>query len=352
MKSHFRAGAAMLAGLLAASVLSTSVLAGGTITGAGATFPAPIYLKWAAAYKEKTGISLNYASIGSGGGIAQIKANTVTFGASDMPLKAADQDAAGLVMFPTVVGAEVIVYNVPGIASGALTIDGPTLANIYLGKITKWNDPAIKTLNPSVALPNLGIIVAHRSDGSGTTFVFANYLSKVSKDWNDRVGAATAVDWPVGIGGKGNEGVAGTVKQVIGSLGYVEYAFAQQNNLSWMKMINHDGKVVSPNMASFQAAASHADWAHADHMYMILTDQAGPETWPIENPTFILMHKQASDPAASAEALKFFNWAYANGDDMAKSLLYIPLPDDVKQTIRQLWVSQIHDSSGKPVFTP
>jgi phosphate transport system substrate-binding protein len=307
------------------------------ISGAGATFPYPIYSKWAAAYKGATGVGLNYQSIGSGGGIAQIKAKTVTFGASDMPLKPKDLDAAGLVMFPTVVGAEVMVYNLPGIPSNTLVLDGPTIADIYLGKIAKWNDPAIRRLNASANLPDKPIVVVHRSDGSGTTFIFANYLSKVSKEWGDKVGAATSVDWPVGIGAKGNEGVAGNVAQTAGSIGYVEYAYAMQNHLRYTKLKNHDGQVVSPSMDSFQASAANADWEHADHFYMILTDQPGSKSWPIENPTFILMHKQPADPAASSTALKFFKWAYEKGDQMAESLLYIPLPNAVVQRIEASW---------------
>ena len=289
--NNFMAGTLAIA---AATAVTGAVLAA-DISGAGATFPFPIYSKWAAAYKTQTGMGLNYQSIGSGGGIAQIEAKTVTFGASDMPMTPADLDKNGLVMFPTVVGSEVLVYNLPGIASNTLVIDGPTLANIYLGKITKWNDPAIKKLNPTVNLPNTAIAVLHRSDGSGTTFIFANYLSKVSKEWADKVGAATAVDWPVGIGAKGNEGVAGNISQTAGSIGYVEYAYAQQNKLPYTKMVNRDGKTVSPTMASFQAAASSADWDHADHFYMILTDQPGANTWPIENPTFILVPKNSAE---------------------------------------------------------
>src|SRR5215469_12968969 len=299
------------------------------ISGAGATFPFPIYSKWAAAYKAQTGTGLNYQSIGSGGGISQIEAKTVTFGASDMPMTAADLDKNGLTMFPTVVGAEVLVYNLPGIASNTLVLDGPTLANIYLGHITKWNDPAIAKLNPGVKLPNTAIAVVHRSDGSGTTFIFANYLSKVSKEWADKVGAAVSVDWPVGIGAKGNEGVAGNVKQTAGSIGYVEYAYAAQNKSPYTKLVNRDGKVVSPTMASFEATAANADWEHADHFYMILTDQPGANSWPIENPTFILVPKAPRNAAATNEALKFFKWAYANGGKMAEDLDYIPLPQAV-----------------------
>jgi len=336
MNKSFKTMIAAIAGIAAAATISTGALAG-DITGAGATFPYPIYAKWADAYKKATGVGLNYQSIGSGGGIAQIKAKTVTFGATDMPLKPADLDAAGLVMFPTVVGAEVLVYHLPGIASNTLQIDGPTLADIYLGKITKWNDPRIKALNPKAPLPNMNIIVVHRSDGSGTTFIFANYLSKVSKEWADKVGAATSVEWPTGIGSKGNEGVAGNVGQTVGSIGYVEYAYAMQNKLPWMRMKNHDGNVVSPTMASFQASAAHADWAHADHFYMILTDQPGAESWPIENPTFVLFYKSPRDPAASKQGLDFFKWAYANGDQMAEGLLYIPLPDSVTTAIEASW---------------
>ena len=321
---------------LAMAAFATSALAA-EISGAGATFPYPIYSQWAAAYKGVSGVGLNYQSIGSGGGIAQIKAKTVTFGASDMPLKPKDLDAAGLIMFPTVIGAEVIVYNIPGIPSNTLVLDGPTIANIYLGKISKWNDPEIKKLNPSVNLPDKPIVVVHRSDGSGTTFIFANYLSKVSKEWADKVGAATSVDWPVGIGAKGNEGVAGNVAQTAGSIGYVEYAYAMQNHLRYTKLKNHDGQIVSASMESFQASAANADWEHADHFYMILTDQPGAKSWPIENPTFILMHKQPSDAAASAATLKFFKWAYEKGDQMAQSLLYIPLPSSVVQKIEASW---------------
>jgi phosphate transport system substrate-binding protein len=323
------------AGLTMAAVATGASAA--EISGAGATFPYPIYAKWAAAYKGATGVGLNYQSIGSGGGIAQIKAKTVTFGASDMPLKPKDLDAAGLVMFPTVIGAEVMVYNAPGIPSNTLVLDGPTVADIYLGKISKWNDPAIRKLNPKLNLPDKAIVVVHRSDGSGTTFIFANYLKQVSKEWADKVGAATSVDWPVGIGAKGNEGVAGNVAQTSGAIGYVEYAYAMQNHLSYTRMKNHDGQAVSPTMDSFNAAAANADWDHADHFYMILTNQPGAKSWPIENPTFILMYKQPADPVSSAEALKFFKWAYEKGDEMAKSLLYMPLPDTVVKRIEASW---------------
>ena len=321
---------------LAMAALATGASAA-DISGAGATFPYPIYSKWAVAYKGASGVGLNYQSIGSGGGIAQIKAKTVTFGASDMPLMPKDLDAAGLVMFPTVVGAEVIVYNLPGVPSNTLVLDGPTIADIYMGKVSNWNAPEIKRLNPGVNLPDKPIVVVHRSDGSGTTFIFANYLSKVSKEWKDKVGAATSVDWPVGIGAKGNEGVAGNVAQTSGAIGYVEYAYAAQNHLAYTKLKNREGQTVTANMESFQSSAANADWDHADHFYMILTDQPGARSWPIENPTFILMYKSPSDPAASAEALKFFKWAYEKGDGMAKSLDYIPLPESVVKKIEASW---------------
>ena len=336
MNKPFKTLIAAVAGVAAAAAISAGAFAA-EITGAGATFPYPIYAKWADAYKKTTGIGLNYQSIGSGGGIAQIKAKTVTFGASDMPLKPADLDAAGLVMFPTVVGGVVPVVHLLGVNAGVMVIDGPTMADIYLGKITKWNDPAIAKLNPGVHLPNLNIIVVHRSDGSGTTFIVTNYFSKVSSEWASKVGSATSVDWPVGIGAKGNEGVAGNVGQTVGSIGYVEYAYAMQNKLAFTRMKNHDGNAVSPNMEAFQAAAANADWAHADHFYMILTDQPGAKSWPIENPTFVLFYKNPGDKNSSRQALEFFKWAYANGDQMAESLMYIPLPESVTKAIESSW---------------
>jgi phosphate transport system substrate-binding protein len=321
------------------------------ISGAGATFPYPIYAKWADTYKKETGNGLNYQSIGSGGGIKQIKAKTVTFGASDMPLKPADVKEAGLVQFPTVVGGDVPVVNLDGIKAGDLTLDGPTLANIFLGAITKWDDPAIKKLNPNAKLPSDAIVVAHRSDGSGTTFIFTNYLSKVSPDWKSKVGESTAVEWPVGIGAKGNEGVANNVAQTKGAIGYVEYAYAKQNKMASVNMINLDGKTVAPDAKAFQAAAANADWAKSEDYYVILTNQPGPDTWPIAGATFILMYKQPVDPAASAEALKFFNWAYSKGAPEAEALDYVPLPPAVVQQIQKTWSTEIKTADGKPVFT-
>ncbi len=323
---------------------------GASISGAGATFPYPIYAKWAQMYNKETGFQLNYQSIGSGGGIQQIKNKTVTFGASDMPLEPKQLTAAGLVQFPTVVGGDVPVVNLDGIGAGDLTLDGPTLADIFLGKITKWDDPAIKKLNPNAKLPSSAIVVVHRSDGSGTTFIFTNYLSKESPQWQSDVGASTSVEWPTGIGAKGNEGVSNNVTQAKGSIGYVEYAYALENKMASVKMINKDGKAVAPNSAAFQAAAANADWANSDQYYVILTDQPGPETWPIAGATFILMYKQPVDPAASAEALKFFDWAYKNGAKAAESLDYVPLPASVIAQIEKTWATEIKGPDGKPVY--
>ncbi len=320
------------------------------ISGAGATFPYPIYAKWADAYKKATGNGLNYQSIGSGGGIRQIKAKTVTFGASDMPLEPKDLMQAGLIQFPTVVGGDVPVVNLPGIEPGEIVLDGDTLAKIFLGNIKTWDDPAIKKLNPSVKLPSKAIVVVHRSDGSGTTFIWTNYLSKVNADWKANVGASTSVEWPVGVGAKGNEGVANNVVQTQGSIGYVEYAYAMQNKMTFTKVINNDGNAVAPATQSFQAAAAHADWARSDNYYVILTDQPGLDTWPIAGATFILMYKAPQDAAAAAEALKFFSWAYANGDKMAGDLDYVPLPAAVKAQIKKTWATEIKGVDGKALL--
>ncbi|MGP0059979.1 MAG: phosphate ABC transporter substrate-binding protein PstS [Beijerinckiaceae bacterium] len=320
------------------------------ISGAGATFPYPLYAKWADAYKKETGNGLNYQSIGSGGGIKQIKANTVTFGASDKPLEPKDLKEAGLIQFPTVVGGDVPVVNLPGIAPGELVLDGPTLAKIFLGEIKSWDDAAIKKLNPSLQLPSTAIVVVHRSDGSGTTFIWTDYLSKVSPDWKSKVGANVSVEWPVGIGAKGNEGVANNVLQAKGSIGYVEYAYVKQNKMTFAKVINKDGKAVAPETQSFQAAAAHADWEKADSYFVILTDQPGAETWPVAGATFILMYKAPKDAAAAAEALKFFDWAYTKGDKLAEELDYVPLPQAVKAQIRKTWSTEIKSADGKPLL--
>jgi phosphate transport system substrate-binding protein len=329
--------AIVAAGLVAAS---TSAFAA-DITGAGATFPFPIYSKWADAYKKDTGNGLNYQSIGSGGGIKQIEAKTVTFGATDMPLKVEQLEKDGLIQWPMVMGAIVPVVNLEGVKPGELVFDGETLANIYLGKITKWDDAAIKKLNPNVKLPTDAITVVRRSDGSGTTFNFTNYLSKVSAEWKSKVGEGTAVEWPAGVGAKGNEGVSGNIGQTKNSIGYVEYAYAKQNKLTYAAMVNKAGKTVQPTTETFQSAASNADWIHAPGFYVILTDQPGEKSWPITASTFILMHKEPADKAASGEAIKFFKWAFEKGDKMAEELDYIPMPDNVVKLIEKTWSADI-----------
>jgi len=338
---------AAAASLAAAFTITTAQAA--DISGAGATFPYPIYAKWADAYKKETGIGLNYQSIGSGGGIKQIKAKTVTFGATDAPLSGSELDKAGLIQFPMVMGGIVPVINVEGVEAGQAVLDGPTLAKIFLGEITKWDDAAIKKLNPDVKLPSSAIAVVHRSDGSGTTFNFTDYLSKVSSDWKEKVGTEKAVEWPVGIGAKGNEGVANNVAQTKGSIGYVEYAYAKQNKLTYADMINKNGKNVAPEMAAFQAAAAGADWKGTPGFAVILTNQPGAEAWPITAATFILMYKEPANIEDSASALKFFDWAYKNGGKMAEELDYIPMPDAVVDLVHQEW-KKIKDTSGKPVF--
>jgi phosphate transport system substrate-binding protein len=311
------------------------------ITGAGATFPYPIYSKWADSYKKETGTGLNYQSIGSGAGIKQIQAKTVTFGASDSPLSVEQLQKDGLVQWPQVMGALVAVVNIDGIKTNELVFDGQTLADIYLGKIKTWNDPAILKLNPSAKLPAAPIAVVRRSDGSGTTFVWTHYLSGVSEEWKSKVGASTAVEWPIGVGARGNEGVSGNVAQTKNSIGYVEYAYAKQNNLTYTRLVNGAGKAVQASVASFQAAASNADWAGTPGYRVILTNQKGDTAWPITAATFILMHKQPGDKAAAAEALKFFDWAFAKGDRMAEELDYIPMPENVKSMIRATWAKDI-----------
>jgi phosphate transport system substrate-binding protein len=334
--------------MLIRSLMSAAIVAAGVsyawagdISGAGATFPFPIYAKWADAYKTETGNGLNYQSIGSGAGIKQIKAKTVTFGATDAPLKADDLAASGLEQWPMVMGGIVPVVNLTGVKSGDLVIDGPTLAKIYLGTITNWNDPAIKALNAKVALPDLAIAVIHRADGSGTTFNFTDYLSKVSPDWQSKIGESTSVEWPVGIGAKGNDGVANNVAGTNGAIGYVEYAYAKQNKLTYADMVNKDGKTVAPTIEAFQAAAANADWAKAPGFYLILSDQAGANSWPMTAATFILMYKKPVDVTASNEALKFFTYCYDKGADQAKQLDYIPMPDNVIAMVKKAWAADI-----------
>ena len=320
------------------------------ISGAGATFPYPIYAKWADAYKKETGIGLNYQSIGSGGGIKQIYARTVTFGATDAPLKGEDLDKRGIAQFPMVMGGIVPVMNLPGIKTRELVIDGPTLARIFLGEIKSWDDPAIVKLNPSVKLPNLPIAVVHRADGSGTTYNFVYYLSEVSPAWKSKVGVNTSVQWPVGIGAKGNEGVANNVANTRGAIGYVEYAYALQNKLTYARMLNKDGKAVAPTSETFQAAAANADWKSQPGYGVLLANQPGAESWPITAPTWILIYKQPKDVGATREALKFFAWAYKNGSKMADELHYVSMPASVVKDIQNMWATEIKDVGGKPLF--
>lgn len=336
-------------GVLAAVAMTAPVQAA-EITGAGSTFVYPLLAKWADAYNKETGVGLNYQSIGSGGGIKQIINNTVTFGATDMPLKETDVEKKGLVQFPIVNGADVPVVNVPGIKPGELILDGPTLANIYLGNINKWNDPAIAKLNPGVKLPDMAIVVVHRSDGSGTTFIWTDYLSKISPEWKDKVGEATAVEWPVGIGAKGNEGVANNTANTTGAIGYVEYAYAKQNKMAYTRMINQAGKTVSPSADTFEAAASLAEWSLTKVFYVILTNMRGDKSWPIAGSTFILMYAKPQDPVASAEAVKFFEWGYKNGKQIAADLDYVPMPGNVVSLIEGTWQNEIKGPDGKPIY--
>jgi phosphate transport system substrate-binding protein len=337
--------------IAAAAALSYAAVAAATdISGAGATFPYPIYAKWADAYKKLTGIGLNYQSIGSGGGIKQIKAKTVTFGASDMPLKPDDLKAAGLLQFPMIIGGVVPVVNVKGIQAGQLHLDGATVARIYLGDITQWDDPQIKRLNPKLTLPSTAIAPVYRSDGSGTNFLFSDYLSKASPKFLSTIGANTSVQWPTGIGAKGNEGVANMTTQTDGAIGYVEYAYAKQNKMAYTLLTNKAGAAVAPNAESFQAAAATADWVHADSYYLILTDQAGAKSWPITGASFILVYKQPGDPVSVNEALKFFAWAYKDGASMAAELDYVPLPAALIAQVKKTWTSEI-TSGGHPVWS-
>jgi phosphate transport system substrate-binding protein len=338
--------------LTAAALIATSWSAyAADLSGAGSTFVYPVLAKWADAYKKETGIGLNYQSIGSGGGIKQIKAKTVTFGATDAPLPGKELDESGLVQFPIIMGGIVPVVNLDGIKPGDLTIDGPTLAKIYLGDIKKWDDPAIAKLNPGVKLPSTAIALVHRSDGSGTTFNFTYYLSDVDADWKSKVGTNTAVQWPAGIGAKGNEGVANNVAQTKGSIGYVEYAYAKQNKLTFTKMVNKAGKTVSPTSESFQAGAANADWKSQPGYGVILANQPGDQSWPMTAATWILLYKKPEKAADTASALKFFAWSYAKGAEMAKELDYVPMPAKVVGDIEKMWSADVKDSSGKPLFS-
>jgi phosphate transport system substrate-binding protein len=344
--NKFLASALVAAG----TVLGFSSSLAADITGAGATFPYPIYAKWAEEYKKASGNGLNYQSIGSGGGIKQIKAKTVDFGASDMPLKAEDLEKEGLMQFPAIMGGVVPVVNVEGVAPGQMKLTGDALANIYLGKITKWNAPELASLNPGVKLPDQEITVVHRADGSGTTFVFADYLSKVSPEFKSTVGAGTAVKWPTGVGGKGNEGVAANVQRIKNSIGYVEYAYAKRNKMSHTQMKNRDGQFVQPDDETFKAAAAGAEWAKTPGMAIVLTDQPGKSTWPMTNPSYILMHKVQADAAKAREVLKFFDWAFKNGGTMATELDYVALPAPVVKLVQDAWKAQLKDASAKAIW--
>jgi phosphate transport system substrate-binding protein len=337
----------MAAGFIAAALTPATAA---DISGAGATFPYPIYAKWADAYKKETGVGLNYQSIGSGGGIKQIQNKTVTFGATDAPLSGADLDKWALVQFPMVMGGIVPVVNIDGIKPGDLVIDGPTLAKIFLGEIKSWDDPAIRKLNPNAPLPKQAIAVIHRADGSGTTFNFAYYLADVSPDWKSKVGFNTSVQWPVGIGAKGNEGVANNVARTKGSIGYVEYAYALQNQLTYTKMINKSGQAVAPTSEAFQAAAANADWKSQPGYGVILANQSGDKSWPMTAATWILIYKQPQDAASTAEALKFFAWAYKTGGKLAEALDYVPMPANIVKDIEATWAAEIKDASGKPLY--
>ncbi len=340
------------AGLAAAfTVMAVTAHADTTISGAGSTFAYPVFAKWADAYKKETGVGMNYQSIGSGGGIKQITAKTVDFGASDAPLPIEKLNEIGLAQFPIIMGGVVPVVNIAGIKPGELKLSGPILADIYLGKIAKWDDAAIAKLNPGLKLPGDKITVVARSDGSGTTFIFTHYLSQVSPDWKTKVGNNTSVSWPSGVGGKGNEGVASYVQRIKGGVGYVEYAYALQNKMTYAKMQNVAGQFVEPNSKSFQAAAANADWSKAPGFNLMLTNQAGAESWPITGATFVLTYKKQAKPEIGKEALKFFDWAFRKGDQLAMQLDYVPLPDKVVQLVEQAWAKDITDGSGKPIWT-
>jgi len=339
----------LFAGVALFGAMSGSALAV-DITGAGATFPYPIYAKWAEAYKAKTGVGMNYQSIGSGGGIKQIQAKTVDFGASDKPLTLEELNKSGLMQFPAVIGGVVPIVNIEGVKPGELKLTGPLLADIYLGKVKSWNDKAIVDLNPGVKLPSDLITVVRRSDGSGTTFLFTDYLSKVNPDWKAKVGADASVAWPAGVGGKGNEGVSAYVQRIKGSIGYVEYAYAKKNKMSHTQLKNKDGQFVQPDDPQFQAAAAYADWAKAPGFYEILTDEPGKDSWPITGASFILIYKSQADAAKGAEVLRFFEWALKNGQKLASDMDYVPIPAPVIKLIEDAWRKDVKNASGQPLW--
>ncbi|WP_110685331.1 phosphate ABC transporter substrate-binding protein PstS [Salinicola aestuarinus] len=330
-------------------VIAASAQAQDAITGAGATFPYPVYSQWADAYQDESGIGLNYQAIGSGGGIQQIVAKTVTFGASDAPMTKEELDKNGLMQWPMVMGGVVAAFHIDGFDGESLNLDGDTLADIYLGNITNWNDDAIAELNPDVELPDAQITPVYRAEGSGTNFLFTNYLSKVSEDFASTVGEGKSVAWPAGVGAKANAGVASQIGSTNGAIGYVEYAYAAQNELSLVHLENSDGNVVEPSMESFMAAAGNAEWQDAPGMYLVLTDQPGADSWPITGASFILMHKEVQDAEAANQALKFFDWAYSNGNEMAQELDYVPMPDNVADMVRDSW-SDIQGPNGDAVW--
>ncbi|MGJ9417981.1 phosphate ABC transporter substrate-binding protein PstS [Massilia sp. CMS3.1] len=338
----------MIAGAAAAMVMSSSFAA--DVTGAGATFPYPIYAKWAEMYKAATGTGMNYQSVGSGAGIKQIKAKTVDFGASDMPLKAAELEEAGLMQFPAIMGGVVAVVNVEGLTPGQLKLTGPVLADIYLGKITKWNAPEIAALNPGVKLPGDDITVVHRADSSGTSFLFTDYLSKVNPEFQSKIGVGTAVKWATGVGGKGNEGVAANVQRIKGSIGYVEWAYAKRNKLSHTQLKNKDGQFLQPDDENFKAAAASAEWTKTPGFAVILTDAAGKNSWPITGVSYILMHRAQADAAKGKEVVKFFDYAYKNGTAAAAELDYVPMPASVVKLVQGAWKAQLKDASGTAIY--
>ncbi|MGD8927028.1 MAG: phosphate ABC transporter substrate-binding protein PstS [Thioalkalispiraceae bacterium] len=341
----------LAAGIIGVSLLSNYALAAEIISGAGATFPYPVYAKWAESYAQKTGIKVNYQSIGSGGGIKQIEAKTVDFGASDAPLKPEELEKNGLMQFPMIMGGVVPIINVQGIKPGELKLSGQVLADIYLGKITHWNDKAIKTINPHAKLPDKNITVVHRSDGSGTTWIFTNYLTKVSDEWAKKVGNDKSVAWPTGIGGKGNEGVASYVGRVKDSIGYVEYAYALQNKMTYAKLRNKAGYYVTPSTPTFQAAAANADWKKAPGFYMVLTDQPGKDSWPITGASFILVYKHQQQPNTAKNILKFFDWSYHHGGKLAEALDYVPMPKQVISLVENTWQKDIKGSDGQSLWS-
>jgi phosphate transport system substrate-binding protein len=341
---------AYIARAIVAAVFMVPTAYAANITGAGATFPYPIYAKWAAAYKKETGLGLNYQSIGSGGGIKQIRAKTVDFGASDAPLTPGELDKDGMMQFPAIIGGVVPIVNIKGVAPGQLRLTGKVLADIFLGKIKSWNEPAIAELNPGLSLPSKRITVVRRADGSGTTFLFTDFLSRMSDEWKKKVGVGKAVAWPTGVGGKGNEGVAAYVQRIKGAIGFVEYAYAKTNKMGYVMLQNRAGKFVAPNSEAFAAAAANANWKKAPGFYLVLTDQPGVKSWPITGASFVIVYKQPDNPARLLEVLKFYSWAFKSGAKMADDLDYVAMPGSVVATIKKAWARDIKDKSGASIW--